>query len=578
MSKYVLMSILFIALSPSFQALENPEVLPLHAIQPGMKATAKTVFEGYHIEEFDLEIIGILRNFIGTEQHVIVAKLLGDKVDFSGVVSGMSGSPVYIDNKLIGAIAYRFGVFQKEPIAGITPIEGMLEIQKYSGSSNSIMRFEMDIDPGKLKQDLKPIATPLIFGGMHQSVFNHYADYFEAMGFLPLQGGGSGGEKEDFGTFEPGAAVAAILVSGDMDISGTGTLTYRKDNRVLAFGHPFLMSGPTEIPMARAKILYTLASSLASFKMSNTSEIIGAILQDRLTAVEGEIGKTARMIPVVVHAKKNDKLLRSFHYDMINHRRLSQILLSLTISNSIANTLFYSEDISIFAELQISIRDNQPFYFKKLYTVEKNLSSLPFLLAADVGQKFSAIFKNRFEEPHIQKIEVTLDIQEGIQSATLERVWYEKDRAAKGESIIIKAYFRSFRGKRHEETFSVQIPSEVKQKKLKVILGSPIAVDRLRGKIFQNKLHQAKNLSEYTRILNEQPVNHQIILLLSEPSQGAMVEGSLLPNLPPTIASVLSSERGGKSVLGISEHILYETVRSLKFNISGVKTFTIDIE
>ena len=118
----------------------------------------------------------------------------------------------------------------------------------------------------------------------------------------------------------------------------------------------------------------------------------------------------------------------------------------------------------------------------------------------------------------------------------------------------------------------------MKQKQLKVVLGSPIAVDRLRGKIFQNRLHQAKSLSEYTRILNEQPVNHQIILLLSEPSQGAMVEGSLLPNLPPTIASVLSSERGGKSVLGISEHILYEAVRPLKFNISGVKTFTIDIE
>jgi hypothetical protein len=338
------------------------------------------------------------------------------------------------------------------------------------------------------------------------------------------------------------------------------------------------MSGPVEIPMARAEILYTLASSYASFKMSNTSEIIGGIFQDRLTAVEGEIGKRARMIPVIVHAQKDDTLLRSFHYEMVNHKSISQMLLSLTISNSIANTLFYSEEISIMAELQISLEDDLPFHFKRLYTLEKNLSSLPFLLAADIGQRFSAIFKNRFEEPRIQKIELTLDIQEGIQSATLERVWYEKDRAAEGDSIIIKAYFRSFRGEMLEEDFIVQIPSEVKQKALKVILGSPIAVDRLRGKIFQKKLSQAKNLGEYIRTLNEQPVNHQIILLLSESSPGAMVEGSLLPNLPLTIASVLSSERGEKAVSRISEHILYETARPLNFNISGVKTFTIDIE
>lgn len=574
----VLISILVMMLGFPVLTQESPEILSLNQIKAGMKAKARTVFEGYQIEEFDLEIIGVLKNAIGSGQHIMLAKLIGDKVAFSGVVAGMSGSPVYVDDKLIGAIAYQFGIFQKEPIAGITPIENMLEVQKYSASFIASKNIERDVDSRRLLQEMKPIATPLMCGGFHQSVFHHYASHFEELGFLPLQGGGSNPGEGNPGPFEPGAAVAVVLVSGDMDIAGTGTLTYRNGDRVLAFGHPFFMSGPVDMPMARAEIVHTLASSLSSFKMSNTTDIIGAILQDRLTAVEGKIGAKPGMIPVKVIAKSHGEPLKDFQYDIIKHKTISPILLSITISNSLANTLFYSEPISVFAELHISMEDGISLHQKKLYTLERSFPRLPFFLAHDVGQLFSKIFENRFEEPNIQKIELSLDIREGIQIASLEKIWYEKDRAKKGDTIHVKAYLRSFRGEIVEESFELAIPDDLKHRKLKVMLGDPVTLDRLRGKIFKKKLKQAKNLDDYIRLLNEQPVNHQITLILFEPSSGAIVDGALLPNLPPSIASVLSSDRGQKNISKIHEHVLYEIIRPVNFSISGVKSFTIDIE
>ncbi len=578
MFRSVLIGILFLTLCLPILANENPEILPLRNIKAGMKAKAKTVFEGFNAEEFDLEIIGVLQNAIGTGQHIILAKLIGDKVAFSGVVAGMSGSPVYIDDRLIGAIAYRFGIFQKEPIAGITPIENMLEVGKYSGSIVSSIGYETEHDSDSLLHKMKPIATPLIFGGFHQSVFHHYSSYFEDLGFLPLQGGGSSHRENKTGPFEPGAAVAAVLVSGDMDIAAIGTLTYRSGNKVLAFGHPFLMSGPVEIPMAKAEILHTISSSMASFKMSNTADTVGAILQDRLTGVEGQIGMKPRMIPIKVTANSDSGHSKDFHYEIIKHRNLSPTLLSLAISNSLVNTLFYSENISVFAKLNISIEKCESLNLEKFYSIEQDLSKLPFFLSRDISLIYSKILNNRFETPIVQKIEVSLDIKEGIRSASLERVWYEKNRAKKGDKINIKAYLKSFRGEIIEENFEMVIPSDTKHRRIKVTLGDPIAIDHLRGKIFQKKLEQVKNLNDYIRILNEQPVNHQMILMISEPSIGAIVEGTLLTNLPPSIASVFQSQRGEKPISRMDENVFYETVHQMDFIISGIRAFYIDIE
>src|SRR5581483_11985155 len=303
-------------LSSILSAQTSQPTIPVSEIHAGMRGVAYTVFQGVKPEAMDVEVLGVLHGVNGPKSNIILIRLHGEKPEYTGVVAGMSGSPVYLDGKLAGALAFRIGEFSKEPIAGVTPIADMLEINAMDKSpaeeasaakpalanaaGKTASPGESTALPGSTQgfaQYLKPIETPLVFNGFSEDAVRQFAPQFATAGIVPVMGAGSVTEEKQPEPLEPGSAVSAILVRGDMDIAATCTVTYIDPQRLLACGHPLLQFGSVDLPMNKAQVLATLPSPLNAFKIVNTTERAGVFVQDRHTGILGVFGKQPDMIP-----------------------------------------------------------------------------------------------------------------------------------------------------------------------------------------------------------------------------------------------------------------------------------------
>src|ERR1700751_2352749 len=287
----------FAAQVPASQPPKTTQTIPVSQIHTGMRGVAYTVFQGTKPEAMDVEVLGVLKNMNGPKGDIILIRLHGPKVEYTGVVAGMSGSPVYLEGKLAGALAFRIGEFSKEPIAGVTPIADMLEINAFDKSpggapatgtlsAGSATRASAPSDPsttnlGSYANLLKPIEAPLVFNGFSEEAVRQFAPQFAASGIVPVMGAGSVSNQKQPEPLVPGSAVSAILVRGDMDIAATCTVTYVDPQRLLACGHPLLQFGKVDLPMTKATVLATLPSPLNAFKIVNTTETVGAFVHDR---------------------------------------------------------------------------------------------------------------------------------------------------------------------------------------------------------------------------------------------------------------------------------------------------------
>src|SRR6185312_10827066 len=331
--------VLCISLSPALQSqtFTPYKTIAVKDIHAGMKGVAYTVFQGTKPEPMDVEVLGILKNANGPKGDIILVRLGGEKAQYTGVVAGMSGSPVYLNGKLAGALAFRIGEFSKEPIAGVTPIGEMLEISAMDRSPGE-GTVEAKAGPAipektgspslahlpasNFENFLKPIETPLVFNGFSEEAVKQFAPQFASAGIVPVMGVGSVSDSKQPEPLEPGSAISAILVRGDMDIAATCTVTYMDAHHLLACGHPLLQFGMVDLPMTKAEVLATLPSPLNAFKIVNATEPVGAFVQDRHTGILGEFGKQPEMIPVTlnIHGGASDK---QFHYEVLNNANLS---------------------------------------------------------------------------------------------------------------------------------------------------------------------------------------------------------------------------------------------------------------
>ncbi len=344
------------------------ETIPVSQIHAGMKGVAYTVFQGTKPESMEVEVLGVLTNVNGPKSDVILVRLGGPKVEYTGVVAGMSGSPVYFDGKLAGAIAFRIGEFSKEPIAGVTPIGEMLEINAMDQSPENHLDLAKTTanaasktsGPGlsgglaDFANDLRPIDTPLVFSGFSQDALQHFAPQLAAAGIVPVMGAGSVSDAKQPEPLEPGSAISAILVRGDMDISATCTVTYMDARHLLACGHPLLQYGLVDLPMTKADVVATLASPLNAFKIVNATEPVGAFVQDRHTGILGEFGKKPDMIPVTLNLR-GGAAPRQFHYEVLNNPRLSPVAVMVTVFNALHGVNDYGEETTYRMNGRISV-------------------------------------------------------------------------------------------------------------------------------------------------------------------------------------------------------------------------------
>src|SRR5258708_2961020 len=386
------------AQNPSTQDRLSPAIIPLDQIHEGMKGTALTVFQGVKPESMDVEVVGVMDNVNGPKGDIILVRLHGTKPEYTGVVAGMSGSPVYFDGRLAGALAFRIGEFSKEPIAGVTPIEEMLEINaldhrpaparanapdsshpnanppSQSGTTQTASPGESAAVPSQNYSNyLTPIETPLVFNGFSGDTLQRYPSQFAAAGLVPVMVTGPAGCRKQPEPIEAGSAVSAVLVRGDMDIAATCTVTYIDPQRLLACGHPLLHFGEVDLPMTKATVLATLPSPLNAFKIVNTTETVGAFVQDRQNGIMGVPGRESKMIPVTVALHNGPgTATKEFHYEVLNNARLSPLAMMATVFNALHGTNEYAEDITYRMNGVLSVKGYPDVTLRNMFAPQDN--------------------------------------------------------------------------------------------------------------------------------------------------------------------------------------------------------------
>jgi hypothetical protein len=321
---------------------------PLRDIQPGMRGTGRTVFSGNQIDEFQVEILGVLDN-AGPKQSLILARLSGGPLEHTGVMEGMSGSPVYIGGRLVGAVAMAFP-FAKDPIAGIRPIEDMVRASAAGppaqratlGDRDILHLFPKPLPAMAGDERMVNIATPVSFSGFSRETLESFGPQLRALGLEPRQGvAGGGSVPPGIGNpadLKPGSMISVQLMSGDLSVGADGTLTYIDGARVYAFGHSFLGVGSTALPFARAEVIALLPTLNSSFKVSSAKEWMGGITQDRDTAISGELGKLPTLTPMSISVTRNGQPIESYHMRIVNDPLLSPLLIQMAVSSVIEAT------------------------------------------------------------------------------------------------------------------------------------------------------------------------------------------------------------------------------------------------
>ncbi len=447
-----------------------PNFFPLKDIRPGLRGIGRTVFQGNRIEEFQVEILGVLEN-VGPKQALILGKLSGGPLEQTGVMQGMSGSPVFIDGKLAGAIALGFP-FAKEPIAGIQPIEQMIADADFvppGGAGAQEMSHDARLwgkpanVPPPLTVDfpfghLTEILTPLAFSGFTPRSLEVFSPVFRRLGFEPQQGVSAGSPKSQryTGTVEPGSMISVQLITGDLSISADGTVTFVDGKRVYAFGHRFLETGSTEMPFARADVVALLPTLNTSFKISTPREWVGTMVSDRNTTIAGEIGREAHMVPLTISVRSRDMGTHDYHMRVVNDRLLTPFLTQTAIFSAIdatertlgAGTLRLRGTVEFEGALP-------PLVIRDMFVSD---SALAQQVSADAVVSLAFTLGAGFTNLHIKDISFELEPIETKRQLQISQIWTSRREVRPGESVEVTAVMAGEDGVELTKSASYRVP------------------------------------------------------------------------------------------------------------------------
>jgi hypothetical protein len=550
------------------------ELFPENALKPGMQAVAWTVFQGSKPEPVPVEIVGIWENAWGPKQNIIIGKM-GGKAIRTNVAGGMSGSPVYIDGKLVGAISLRLSVFSPDAICGITPISLMLEVSDFdktrpanSLAPGNLARADasLSLPPGLAQRVMAagsargfgdtpmmtPIATPISMSGFSDDSIKEFAPVFQQLGLNVSQGGAAGSlnsttPAKDWATsLKPGEPVAAVLVSGDMTMTGGGTVTYNDGKRVLAFGHPMFNLGPVEMPLAKDEIITTLASAYQPTKMGNATEVVGALKQDRHSAIAGDLGETAQMIPVTMHVSSfnSDNSVhskRDFHFSVFVDHKWTPYLMMATLFNSISNLNDFSEEATYRLHGELTVEGQRKIELSTMQASSEAPVPTPMLLAGWWGDKFNRLFVNSAKLPKLDAVDVSVDLLPERLTAQIESAWIGDSTVTPGTEVPVKVFLHPYRGDRIERTVDVKIPAGLARGDHEILFSDAETLSR-----FQNiaqTLNRIEDIPQTVAMLNDERSNNRLYVSLVESQPTIYSDEKVLPSLPASILNVMQSVR-----------------------------------
>jgi len=589
--------------------------MAVNDIRPGMVGIGRTVFDSVHVEEFKAHIIGVLENMIGTHRNLILAKLEGGPLANTGVIAGMSGSPVFIDGKLVGAVSYALGSFSKEPIAGITPIAEMTDSTSFGDvrpiGSKVKVEYPLTRDGltaafrkalnwnrpfadragdaelsgvspvagvagGQLGALFRPIATPLVMSGFEPDVAEIFSGAFREQGFIPSGGstatpaGPRAGEAAYEGPLKPGDAVGVMLVGGDLQLGATGTVTHIDGDRVYAFGHPMYNLGPTEFPMTRAYVYTILPSLFSSMKLSSTGDVIGTVLQDRATAIAGKLGAGPRMIPISVTLESSRRAKETFHFTVVNDQLFGPLMTYASILNTLGSYERQFGSASFSVSGTAKVKKHEAINFNNLFSGDQAAMSMAAYLVAPV----TYLMGNDYEKVDVEGVDITIATTEEPKTGVLERVWLDDPRPRAGRTVPLKVLYRTYRGEELVRTLPIEIPANASGN-LSILVsdGQRLGLTEQR----EARLPQPRSVDQMIKALNKGRRNNTLYIKLLGSDAGAVVNGEVLSSLPPSVLGVLEGDRNGGNFNPLHTATIAEWELPTDHAVAGSRTLTISV-
>ena len=576
------------------------DILPFSEVKAGMSGVGRTVFSGTRIDEFKVEVLGTLEN-IAPRRNLILTRLSGGPLQETGVLAGMSGSPVYFNGRLAGAVAYTWG-FAREPIAGVVPIQEMLGIETREppqtraagrlpdAAGRSGLRWLADptalpahfasyfdgFAPGTAAGGLAPIGAPLLLRGVPQDVVDLLRPGLLRAGLQPVQGGTT--SKTAPGTpadpLVPGSGVGIALVQGDIEIAAVCTVTHRDSDRLYACGHPLLNLGPTELAMTTATVSGLMPSLESSFKFASSGDEVGVFRQDRSTGVFGYVGKKPRTIPVRLELQPDRGRPRRLVFEVADDPFLAPYLIFAAM-----NAILSSEEKDYGTE-SFTYKDGSILHVEG----EEDIV-LRNLFAGDMARLYASgtvafltqiLLDSEYRAVRINGLDLVLGTSDEQRTARLERAWVSRDRVHAGESVEVSIGLKPFRGPELTRTLKVTVPPEVPPGRLLLQVGDASALARTDPEAADDFV--PRDLHQLVWLINHLRRNDRLYAVLIRADNGLVFQGERLPNLPPSVAQVMARPDTRGNVLRVQYRGVAEESLSLPYAIDGYRLIPIDVE
>jgi hypothetical protein len=585
-------------------------LMPVDEIKAGMRGKGTTVFSGATRSEFDVEILGVLKNVVGPRRSLILARLAGHRLAETGVMQGMSGSPVYVDGRLIGAVSYSLGAFSKEPIAGITPIAEMIDATNPAAAARPsaarptpvAMRWPPSRDEfvtalreafGRLRPAgtdgralsglelsalgnvpagavLAPIATPFTMSGFSGETAEALSSVLGGLGFASASAPAEE-TANPTGPLSPGDAVGVSLIAGDLAFGATGTVTHVDGSRVYAFGHPFFNLGPIEFPMTKAWVQTLLPSFNVSAKLAAIGDVIGTVQQDRATGIAGTLGKGPDLVPVTLTLSAERGPSRSFKFGIVKDQLFTPLLAFASIVNTLQSYEREFGAATFTVRGKTIVRDHGTIALEDIFTGETPAIGA----AAYVAGPLNLLLRNDRQPVQIEGVDLAIQSFEEPRTATIERVWLGTREPRAGSTVPLHILTRSYRGVERTHSLPLAIPAHARGT-LSVVVADGRGLAQIEQREYRQP-REAESVAQMIRVFNRARRNNRLYVKLVAPASGAVVHGEQLPALPPSVLAVLEGDQPGGDVLPLANTVLGEWELQAEQAVSGQRTLSVPL-
>jgi hypothetical protein len=520
-----------------------PAMQSLEVLSPGSRGVARTVLSGTEISEFDVEILSVVRR-VGPGRDLILAKAVGEEIERLGVAQGMSGSPVYVDGELVGALSSTWA-FAKEPLFGITPAGQMAREAEWSWRVADGASTAPGLDAGRGFLEgrappardgaagFAPIGSPLVLSGFDRRVVELAAERFEPWGFTVTEGGAAGGAGQRGGDIRPGATIGVRLAGGDVEMTAFGTVTWVEGDRVLAWGHPFFQMGDVEMPLVNGFVHATVPSQQLSFKLSGGGEVVGTCTGDRASGVYGVLGRTPRVtvFDLTITALGEAE---TFHFELARNRFLTPPLVGITAANAVLKRAGAVAEETVRFRQRIVLEDGRDTMVETLIAGDQTLGQVTELL----GAATRAIALNPFEEVEIARIEGELIYDPGVRLGVITELAVDDDTPEPGDVLRGHYTVRDWRGAERAHRFAIPVPKDAREGKYLLLAADAQTAERFEAERAP-RLFAPRDLDEYLERLRRLRQTDEVHLHLYRGSRGVLIDGTPLPDLPPSVLAVM---------------------------------------